>query len=150
MSRLPFVLVACGIALGLASGVGAFTFWYARGASYLGHDAAACANCHVMRTHYDAWLKSPHRSVATCNDCHAPGALVPKYATKALNGFRHSFAFTSGRFREPIQATSFNRAITEQRCRDCHGAVTAAIDPRGARGRQSIQCTRCHATVGHS
>ena len=36
-------------------GIGAYTFVYARGASYLTNDPAACVNCHVMREPYDGW-----------------------------------------------------------------------------------------------
>lgn len=36
------------VAAGLAVGVGGYTFVYARGASYLTNDPAACANCHVI------------------------------------------------------------------------------------------------------
>ena len=95
-----FVLL--GIAVGVLVGIGGYTFIYARGASYMTNDPKACANCHVMNEQYDGWVKSSHRSVATCNDCHAPHDLIGKYTTKAINGFNHSFAFTSGRFPEQI------------------------------------------------
>lgn len=133
---------------GAVAGLGGFTFWYARGASYLGHDASACANCHVMQDQYAGWLKSSHRAVAACNDCHTPGPLVAKYAVKMLNGYRHSFAFTSGRFHEPIAITPRDRAIVEQRCRDCHATVVEAIDAHPRAGAR-LACTRCHSTVGH-
>ena len=32
------------------------------GASYLTDDPAACANCHVMQEHFDAWPRSSHRT----------------------------------------------------------------------------------------
>jgi cytochrome c nitrite reductase small subunit len=76
-----------GVVVGIALGVGAYTFVYARGASYLTNDPTACVNCHVMREQLDGWLASSHRAVAVCNDCHAPHDLVGKYATKAVNGF---------------------------------------------------------------
>ncbi|HEX6063808.1 MAG TPA: NapC/NirT family cytochrome c, partial [Longimicrobiales bacterium] len=60
------------VLLGMAIGIGAFTFVYARGSSYMTNDPAACANCHIMSEHYAAWTKSSHRAVAVCNDCHAP------------------------------------------------------------------------------
>jgi len=133
--------------IGIALGVGAYTFVYAKGASYLQNDPAACVNCHVMREQYDGWVTGSHRSVATCNDCHTPPGHVAKYATKALNGFWHSFAFTTGRFHEPIGITPRNRAVTESACRHCHGAITEAIEahPRGA----ALACVGCHASVGH-
>ena len=37
------------VMVGAFVGLGLFTFWYARGASYLTDDPRACINCHVMR-----------------------------------------------------------------------------------------------------
>jgi cytochrome c nitrite reductase small subunit len=136
------------VAVGLALGVGAYTFVYARGASYLTNDPAACANCHVMREQYDGWIAGSHRAAAVCNDCHTPPGLLGKYTTKALNGFWHSFAFTTGRFHEPIQINARNRAVTETACRHCHTAVVEAIDA-GRHGAPRLTCTGCHAAVGH-
>jgi len=56
-----------GVLLGLAIGLGGYTFIYSKGYSYLTNNPAACANCQVMRAQYDAWLKSSHHSAATCN-----------------------------------------------------------------------------------
>jgi len=140
--------VALGAALGLAGGVGGFTFIYAKGYSYLTSDPAACANCHVMQGHYDAWLKGSHRSVAGCNDCHTPPGVVGKYATKAKNGFWHSYYFTLGGFHEPIQVTPKNHEITESACRKCHADVVHAIDTASREGHE-VSCVRCHREVGH-
>lgn len=147
--------------MGIALGVGAYTFLYAKGYSYLGHDAAACANCHVMNPHYAGWQVASHRAAAACNDCHAPGGLIGKYWVKARNGFWHSFYFTTGAFREPIRISPGNRAVTEQRCRDCHAAIVNALfgaahwPEETAAGlvdrpaEDGISCIRCHRSVGH-
>ena len=144
------MLLATGIAIviGAVMGLGGFTFVYAKGGSYLGNDPAACANCHVMRDHLDAYVKSSHRAVATCNDCHTPPGLVPKYFTKAEHGFFHSLAFTTGDFHDPIQIKERSRRVTENSCRKCHADVVHDIDTTTARER-SISCIRCHASVGH-
>src|SRR5262245_15414461 len=92
------ISIVVGTAIGLAIGIGIYTFIYAKGYAYLTDDPAACANCHVMQEQYQGWSKASHRAVAVCNDCHTPPGFVAKYATKATNGFWHSFAFTSGRF----------------------------------------------------
>lgn len=145
---------------GLAVGIGVFTFIYARGYSYLTNDPAACANCHVMDDYYSAWLKGSHHSVAVCNDCHTPHDVVGKYATKASNGFWHSFAFTTGDFPDPIHIKPHNRAVTEETCRHCHQSIVTAIDPvphpgggrsnDGGNGpHEQISCIRCHSAVGH-
>jgi cytochrome c nitrite reductase small subunit len=134
---------------GAALGLGAFTFIYARGYSYLTNDPAACANCHVMRDHYASWVRGPHHATAVCNDCHTPHALVPKYLVKAENGFRHSFAFTTGWFPEPIRITPGDRAVVENACRRCHAEIVLAIDNPGAHGGARLECVRCHWDVGH-
>ena len=128
-----------------------YTFVYAKGASYMTNDPAVCANCHIMREHYDAWIKSTHRAVAGCNDCHTPPGLVPKYLTKAENGFWHSLHFTTGHFPDPLRIKPGNRAIAETACRKCHAAITASIDGPHAQGHgEPISCVRCHSQVGHS
>lgn len=67
-----------GLALGAILGVSGYTFIYARGYSYMTNNPGACANCHVMQEYYDGWLKSSHRSVAVCNDCHTPAGFFGK------------------------------------------------------------------------
>lgn len=133
---------------GLAAGLGAYTFIYAKGGSYLTNNPAACANCHIMNDQYNAWIKSSHRSVAGCNDCHTPQNLIAKYATKASNGFWHSFAFTSQRFPEPIRIKEHNREITEAACRNCHDDIVQAISVAD-KAAKPISCVKCHADVGH-
>jgi cytochrome c nitrite reductase small subunit len=145
MTRAALVVLA--IVVGVAIGIGGYTFVYAKGGSYLTNDPGACVNCHVMREQFDGWVKGSHRAVAVCNDCHTPPGLVHKYSTKALNGFWHSFAFTTGRFHEPIDITARNRAVTEKACRHCHGAIVDAIEPHPR--SQAIACLTCHASVGH-
>lgn len=137
-----------GTAIGIAAGVGGFTFIYAKGASYLTSDPAACMNCHIMKEQFDGWSRSSHHQVAACNDCHAPHNLIGKYATKAENGFWHSYAFTTGRFHEPIQITERNRRVTENACRHCHADVVQAIDGPHRKG-QELSCIPCHRSVGH-
>ena len=133
--------------LGVLVAVGGYTFIYAKGFAYLTNDPAACANCHVMENHYRAWMKSSHRAVATCNDCHTPPGLIPKYTVKAINGFNHSLAFTTGRFPEPLRITRRNEDATEKACRKCHHDIVEGIEsgPNAPR----LSCIRCHSTVGH-
>jgi cytochrome c nitrite reductase small subunit len=104
-----------GVLLGLAIGLGGYTFIYSKGYSYLTNNPAACANCHVMRAQYDAWLKSSHHSAATCNDCHTPHNIFGKYAVKANNGFWHSFYFTTGWYPDTIEITRFDHRVTGKR-----------------------------------
>ena len=136
--------------IGAATGVGTYTFVYAKGGSYLSDNAEACANCHVMQGHYDAWLKSSHKMVASCNDCHAPhDSVVNKLYCKGRNGFFHSLAFTTGDFDDRILIHDYNRKITENACRKCHSSVVHQIDSLPTKNG-SMSCIRCHNSVGHS
>jgi cytochrome c nitrite reductase small subunit len=140
-------LLSVGSALtGIALGIGLYTFVYAKGASYLTNDPAACANCHIMREQYEGWIKSTHHAVAVCNDCHTPhSSLAAKYYVKAKNGFWHSFYFTTDTFHEPIFITPGNARVTQDACRDCHADMVEAID----HGSDREDCVRCHNSVGH-
>ena len=140
--------VLLGVTGGGGVGVGSYTFLYAKGLSYMTDDPAACANCHVMQDHLDAWAKSSHHAVAVCNDCHTPHDVVGKYLTKSRNGYHHSLAFTTGRFHEPIQITDWNRKITEKACRRCHGDIVEMMDRYAAKAGKT-SCLHCHSTVGH-
>lgn len=137
-----------GIPLGLLMGVGIYTFGYARGGAYMTDDPAACNNCHVMREQYEGWMKSSHRKAAVCNDCHTPAGFLPKYAVKALNGFHHSLAFTTGRYPDQIVITEMNHGVTEASCVKCHEAMVTGIN--GSRhGGDRVSCLVCHRNVGH-
>jgi cytochrome c nitrite reductase small subunit len=153
MNRTRWLLVFTALLIGAGVGLGAYTFVYAKGYSYLTNDPAACANCHVMDDHFGAWLKSSHRAAAACNDCHTPHDPFGKWTVKAKNGFWHSFYFTTGRFPEPIRITEPNHEVVEQACRDCHEQMTAFVDHAaaapGSAGSESLTCTRCHRYVGH-
>jgi cytochrome c nitrite reductase small subunit len=140
--------IMSGMAVGMVIGLGGYTFLYARGASYLTDNPAACANCHIMREQYDGWIKASHRMAAVCNDCHTPPGFLAKYTAKASNGFWHSFAFTTGRFPEPLRIGARNQAITEQACRSCHRAIVEAIEGPHREGAR-LSCIRCHGEVGH-
>lgn len=148
--RIRTIAVIAGIIVGIAAGLGAYTFLYAKGYSYLTNDPAACANCHSMNEQYAGWVKGPHRSVAVCNDCHTPHNLIGKYTVKASNGFWHSFYFTTGWYPDNIEITRRDRAITDRACRHCHSDITHAIDTElTGREEDKLSCIRCHADVGH-
>jgi cytochrome c nitrite reductase small subunit len=139
-----------GVAIGACAGLGAYTFVYAKGASYLSSDPRACANCHIMQEQFDGWSHSSHRAVAGCNDCHTPPDAVGKWTTKALNGFWHSFYFTTGAYPEPIRIQQRNREVTEAACRYCHQPMVEAMATgHTGRGEEETSCIRCHASVGH-
>ena len=150
MKRRKVKGMILGLIVGLAVGIGTYTFAYAKGWAYLTDNPTACANCHVMNEQYSAWIKSSHRSVAVCNDCHTPTSFFGKYTTKARNGFWHSFYFTTGWFEDNIQITPHSREVTEQSCRRCHQEIVGAIEgPHAERKDEQTSCLRCHNSVGH-
>lgn len=63
------LVLVIAVLLGSAAGLGGYTFVYAEGGSYFSDNPSACANCHIMQSHLDAWSKSSHKAVAGCNDC---------------------------------------------------------------------------------
>lgn len=143
--RILFLSLGVGVLIGLAG----FTFQYAEGTAYLSNDPKACANCHIMRDQYDGWQKGSHHAVATCNDCHTPHALIPKYLSKMQNGFWHSKGFTLQDFHEPIQIKPYNAAILQENCLGCHTALVSELTAHSDDEQQAIDCVKCHADVGH-
>lgn len=147
--RLDPWALAVTVAVGLLLGLGAFTFGYGQGASYLVDDPQACANCHVMDGHLDSWQKSSHARVATCNGCHLPHDPIGKWVVKADNGFFHSLAFTFENFHEPIRIKPRNRRVTQGACLSCHGELVHNMLPANE-GGDMLNCIHCHSDVGHA
>jgi cytochrome c nitrite reductase small subunit len=137
------------ILLGALIGVGGYTFWYGQGFAYLANDPGACKNCHIMNDHFDGWLKSSHHAVATCNDCHTPHSLIPKYVTKAENGFWHSKGFTLQDFHEPIRIRPHNKRLLNHNCVSCHEDLVSDVIVTHGDDESRLDCIRCHASVGH-
>jgi cytochrome c nitrite reductase small subunit len=141
------LFVGLGLAIGIPAGVGSYAFIYARGASYLSNDPRACINCHVMNDQYRSWSRSSHHQVATCNQCHVPQSLVSKYLVKAQHGLRHSIAFTTQKFEEPIRMRPSSRNIVENSCKNCHRPL---LENSGSHSRWATEsCIRCHSAAGH-
>lgn len=135
--------------LGVLLGVGGYTFRYAEGLAYLSNDPRACMNCHIMREHYDSWVKASHHAAATCNDCHTPHALLPKYLTKMDNGWNHSKKFTLQNFREPIRIRAVNLVKLQENCVHCHAGIVQDIVSHAEVASGQARCTTCHRSVGH-
>jgi cytochrome c nitrite reductase small subunit len=135
--------------LGILLGAGGYTFYYARGVSYLSNDPQACVNCHIMREQLDGWQKASHHGFAVCNDCHLPHDFFNKWLAKASNGYHHSVGFTFGGFPEPIRIKPANRELLNDNCRYCHRAFVSEISPHGINRDEETDCVRCHNSVGH-
>ena len=137
--------VACGILLG----VGAYTFLYAEGLSYLSDDPEVCVNCHIMQPQFDSWQKSSHHTVAVCVDCHLPHDFLGKYWAKADNGWHHSKGFTLQDFHEPIMIKEPNARILQENCLACHEDLVHDLVVGSNGPAQEARCVHCHVTVGH-
>jgi cytochrome c nitrite reductase small subunit len=143
------LLLAIASTLGLFAGLGTYTFTYAHGLSYFSNDPRACMNCHIMREQFDGWQKSVHHAVATCNDCHTPHAFIPKYVSKAENGFWHSKGFTLQDFHEPIMIRRRNVAVLQANCVACHAQIVDGINTHPGDPQKMLDCLHCHREVGH-
>ncbi len=141
-------IFAC-LAIGIALGLGLYTFGSAKGASYLSNNPKACMNCHIMTEQYESWTKSSHHHAATCNACHIPHELPWKYVEKMRNGWNHSKAFTLQNFPEPIRITSRNLAILQANCIHCHAGMVEALAGHQGVSMKTVRCTECHRSVGH-
>ena len=146
LSRPLFLLA---VLFGVAGGVGAFTFRYAEGLSYMSSDPRACKNCHIMNEQFDSWRKSSHHAAATCNDCHLPLGFVAKYLAKASNGYHHSKGFTLQDFHEPILIKPRNSQILQDNCLRCHGDLVHEVVRGSTYASGAIRCVQCHRSVGH-
>jgi cytochrome c nitrite reductase small subunit len=135
--------------LGILMGAGGYTFYYARGASYLSKDPQACVNCHIMREQYDGWQKASHHAFAACNDCHLPHSFWGKWMAKASNGYHHSTSFTLMNFREPIRIKSANAGLLNANCLYCHRDFVREITAHRVIHDEELYCVRCHDQVGH-
>ena len=147
--RPRWPVVTAAVALGILLGVGGFTFRYAEGLSYFSTDPRACANCHIMRSQYDAWQKASHHTAATCVECHLPHDFIAKYIAKADNGWRHSKGFTMQDFHEPIRLTRRSSEILQENCLRCHEATVHLLVAGARTDRDAVPCVKCHVTVGH-
>ncbi|PWH20561.1 MAG: cytochrome c nitrite reductase small subunit [Ardenticatenia bacterium] len=142
MQRVPILIgsVALLVALGVALHTANFT-------SYLGDDPAACNNCHVMDTAYESWFHGSHARWATCNDCHTPHEILPKYMTKTEAGFRHVSAFVLGDIPPAIRARESSRQIVQENCIRCHQATVE--DVLDGAMKFDTYCFECHRQVAH-
>ncbi len=145
-ARLGLVLV---VLIGAVIGGGLYTFTYAEGYSYIRDDPRVCANCHIMESAYDSWLKASHHTVAICGDCHLPADPVGKLVGKMINGWNHSVAFTLQNFPEPIRVTERSAEVLQASCLHCHGDITHAIAAGPSGAGDPVRCTHCHSRVGH-
>lgn len=141
--------VLAWVSVGIFLGLGAYTFRYAEGLSYLSNDPKACVNCHVMRDNYRSWMKGGHHEAATCNDCHVPHSFPAKWLAKMENGWNHSVKFTLQNYEVPIRIRPMNLARAQANCIRCHGAQIDRMADHPIRSSDGVACTDCHTSIGH-
>ncbi len=141
--------ITAAIAVGMLSGIGGYTFFYAEGLSYLSADPGVCANCHIMQPQLDSWQKSSHKNVAACVNCHLPHEFIPKYIAKAENGYHHAKSFTFQDFHEPIMIKAKSAQILQDNCLSCHGKLVIDMVMGATKDPNAVRCIHCHADVGH-
>lgn len=140
---------------------GAYTFYNAKGFSYLSNDSKACNNCHIMNEVYADYMSGPHskevngKPRATCAECHLPHSFIPKWIAKAQSGLGHAYAFTFKLDSLPtnLSATQKSKEIIQQTCIDCHfkvaeNVINATTIPEHS-GKDALSCVSCHKDVGH-
>lgn len=141
---MRIVLITAIIALLVVIGVALYDLDFT---AYLGNNPTTCNNCHVMDAVYEGWYHGAHREWATCNDCHTPHALVPKYLVKAVSGYHHVTAFTTGNIPDAIRAKQSSDRVIQENCERCHTATIAATNE----GMLTTDryCFDCHRSVSH-
>lgn len=155
-SLMSSVLMVLGVVLVVLV---CYTFYNAKGTSYLSNDSEACNNCHIMNEVYNDYLSAPHSRVvagqprATCNDCHLPASFVSKWIAKAQSGVGHAYAFTFKLDTLPtnLSANEASKQMVQDNCVRCHiEYVQNAVNPTTTPGHNSaLSCVSCHEGVGH-
>lgn len=140
--KLPLIvgLVSLLIVAGMSLYVTDFT-------AYLGNDPTACNNCHLMDAPYEGWYHGLHQRWATCNDCHTPHQLIPKYWVKANSGYHHVTGFLFKEHPVAIRAKESSRQVIQENCIYCHQETVDSI----ADGQMDSEryCFECHRAVAH-
>lgn len=142
---------------GIAAGLGGYTAYMSRAASYLSNDPSACVNCHIMSSAYASWSKSSHATRATCNDCHVPQeSLLSGYMFKAQDGLYHAAMFTFRAEPQVIRPRDGSNKVILANCIRCHTQLNTEFVKTGMvqyadvkNGRQKA-CWDCHRDVPHT
>ena len=147
-----FMIIIAGVMCGL----GGYTLYAFRFATYLNNDPATCMNCHIMAPYYATWSHSSHSQNATCNDCHVPHEnAVRKWLFKGMDGIRHSSVFLMKGEPEVIQAIDGSASVIMNNCIRCHEPLntdfvqTGKISYKMAKVGAGKACWDCHREVPH-
>jgi cytochrome c nitrite reductase small subunit len=142
MMKIPIIVGLIALLAVVATGLYISDF-----TAYLGNNPSTCNNCHVMDYVYEGWYHAGHSEWTTCNDCHTPHALIPKYITKAQSGYHHVTAFVSGNIPDAIRAKPHSKDVVQENCKRCHAATIDNIDISSMAGERF--CFDCHRSSAH-
>jgi cytochrome c nitrite reductase small subunit len=144
--KIPFFISIIALLAVASAGLYATDF-----TAYLGNNPSTCNNCHVMDYVYEGWYHGGHKQWTTCNDCHTPHALIPKYYVKAKSGYHHVSAFILGHIPDAIRAKEASREVVQENCIRCHSETISNLDWEMGYTSQDTQryCFECHRTAAH-
>lgn len=103
-----------------------------------------CSTCHIMGPEAVTHKLSSHANL-TCNECHAPAALLPKLPFKAMEGTRDFYYNTLGTVELPIIAGVATKDVVNANCKACHAMTNLDVASMEAKP----YCTDCHRGVQH-
>ncbi len=121
------------------------SFWWTSQPSF-------CARCHVMEPYIAAWEQSPHADV-NCESCH----LTPGFFG-FVGGKIAGLQVVANYIRGDYEDWSFNAAVSNAACLQCHEEITDASIHSADTGilvshRDILEgggkCMFCHSTVAH-
>ncbi len=123
----------------------AVSFWWTSQPSF-------CNRCHVMEPYVAEWKQSPHRNV-NCEACHlTPGFFG--YLGGKISGLQVVANYIRGDYKD----WSFNAAVSNNACLQCHETILAAnihdmktgitVSHANIIG-MGAKCVQCHSTVAH-
>lgn len=158
LKNIPTQLVVPLFILGgIIAGLGGYTLYMSRAASYLSDDPSACVNCHIMTPYYHSWNHSSHARWATCNDCHVPQYnIAAGYLFKAKDGLYHAAMFTLRKEGQVIRPRDASYEVILNNCIRCHTQLNTEFVKTGMveyvnvkEGREKA-CWDCHRDVPHT
>ena len=141
---------------GIICGLGIYTAYASRFASYLSDEPSTCVNCHIMGPYYATWNHSSHSRNTTCNDCHVPHEnAVRKWMFKGIDGMRHASVFMMKGEPQVIQAIDESASVIMNNCIRCHEQLntefvnTGKVNYKMVKEGEGKACWDCHREIPH-
>jgi cytochrome c nitrite reductase small subunit len=142
------LLVLLAVVLGLAAGIGGYTFVYAEGLSYMSSESEGVRQLphHAAAVRLMAEVE-PSRG----GGLHRmpPAAQLRRQVSGEGDQRLASLeGFTLQDFDEPITIKGPNSRILQDNCLACHGELVHQAVAGTGRGEE-MKCVHCHQSVGH-